>query len=173
MSTTTERAVDGSLIVSIYSFNIDLSEYKGTRAQLEAEDFIPAGTVWPEGGQSVHWEKGPLKFGLKRTRPEGMKGPMRLWLAGDYWCVRVGQKVLPDWGSYAIMQKKAELKAELFRQSPEGRRQWSANWERICKAREDKAFQAFKNALVPQRKKPGRPIKTTVTQTQAASARVP
>lgn len=168
--TTTEQAIESSLKVIVYPLDWGFSEYQGTRAQLEAEDIVPAGTEWPEGGQSVRWEKGLLKFELKRTRPDGMKGPMKLWLAGDYWNLRWGPKVQPDHGTCAIMKKKAELKAEMFRQSYEGQRQRMAHWERYCKARGDKAFQAFKDAIVPQRKKPGRPAKTTATQTQGTSA---
>jgi hypothetical protein len=167
--TTTEQAVESSLKVIVYPLDWGFSEYQGTRAQIEAESVIPAGTVWPEGQQSVSWEQGLLSFSLKRTRPDGMKGPMKLWIEGDYWKLRWGPKVQPDHGTCAIMKKKAELKAEMFRQSYEGQHQWSDNWDRYQKACKDKAFQAFKNIIVPQRKKPGRPAKTTATQTQGAS----
>ncbi|WP_342620831.1 hypothetical protein [Rhodoferax sp. GW822-FHT02A01] len=162
-----EQFIDSSLTVIIRPYDLEFSEYRGTRAQLEAEEIVPAGTAWPEGGCSVRWESGLLRFELKRTRPDGMKGPMKLWLEGDYWNLRWERKVRPDFGAREIMKKRAALEAELFRHSYEGQRQQSANWDRYWKAHEDKAFQAFKSTIIPQRMKRGR--KSKVTQEQGVS----
>lgn len=167
----TEETTERPLVVIIRPHELDFSEYRGSRAQLEAEGIVPAGTEWPEGGRCVKWEQGLLRFSLGRTRPEGMKGPMKVWLEGDYWNLRWERKVQPHWGTVAIRKKKAELAKEVYRQSYEGQRAHQALWDSYWKAHSDKAFQAFKNTFVPQRKKPGRPAKSsTPEQSQGASA---
>lgn len=164
-------AVNQTLIVSIRPFDLDLSEYFGTRSALEAEGCIPAGIDWPDAGRSVKWEKGPLKFELKRKRPEGMKGPMKRWLEGDYWSLRCVPKGPVDHATLRILSMKAELDAEIYRQSPEGQRQWHLEYQKLVNARGDTAFQAFKNALVPRRRSPGRPRKaTSIEQTKGDGA---
>ncbi len=170
--TTTEEGVEYPFTVSIRPHGCDFSEYQGSRAQLEAEGIIPAGTEWPEGQQSVCWEQGLLSFSLKRTRPEGMKGPMKLWIAGDYWNLRWERKVRPDCGTRAIMDKRAELAKVVYSESPEGRLAYNARFELYLAAYKDKAFQAFKNTLIPKRqRKPVLPAKSSTTeQSQRASA---
>lgn len=153
---TPESVNERPLNVCIRPYDMDFAEYQGTRAQLEAEGAIPPGTQWPEGGASVRWETGKLEYILHRTRPEGMKGPKKLWLAGDWWNLRFQLKDRPDHGTRAIQKRVAELADELYRQSAAGQREWSANWNLYWKAREDKAFQAFKSIFIPERKKPGR-----------------
>ncbi len=168
---TTEDSAELPLLVIIRPYLLDFSEYRGSRAQLEAEGIVPAGTEWPEGGRCVKWEQGLLRFSLSRTRPAGMKGPKKLWLEGDYWSLRWKRKVQPDWGTVAIREKVAELAQEVYRQSYEGRRTHQALWDSFWKAHEDKAFQSFKNSIVPHRKKPGHPAKSSTTeQSQGASA---
>jgi hypothetical protein len=170
VATPTETADQGAerpLNVCIRPYDLDFAEYQGSRAQLEAEGVIPPDTKWPEGGASVSWEAGQLEYSLSRTRPEGMKGPQKLWLAGDWWSLRFQLKIRPNQGARAIQKKAAELAAELHRQSPEGQRQRSREWA----ACEDKAFQAFKTKFIPQRKKPGRPAKVrTADPAQGAQA---
>lgn len=162
--TTIEEVIDHPFIVRIRPHGCDFSEYQGSRAQLEAEGVIPAGVQWPEGQQSVSWEQGLLSLSLTRTRPEGMKGPMKLWIAGDYWSLRWEHKVRPDSGTRAIMEKKAELAKVMYRESPEGRRAHSASFKLYWAAYKDKAFQAFKNSIIPERKKPGRPAKSSTAE---------
>jgi len=168
--TTTEVVVEHPFTVCIRPHGCDFAEYQGSRAQLEAEGVIPAGTEWPEGQQSVSWEQGLLSFSLKRTRPEGMKGPMKLWIAGDYWNLRWERKVMPGRAARAIAEKSMELAKVIYDESPEGRRAYSARFELYWAAYKDKAFQAFKNTIIPERKKPGRPAKSnTPEQSQGAS----
>lgn len=68
-------------------------EFRGTRAMLEAEANIPAGTDWPKGAKTLYWEDGAFRWSLGRTRPDGLEGPMKLWTSGDWWnlrCDRLG-----------------------------------------------------------------------------------
>lgn len=68
-------------------------DFRGTRAMLEAEANMPAGTDWPAGAKTLHWEDGAFRWSLCRARPDGLKGPMKLWASGDWWnlrCDRLG-----------------------------------------------------------------------------------
>ena len=65
------------------------AEYAGTRAQLEAEGLIPKGFQWPRAAADAHWEAEGFDYWLRRTRPDGFKGPMRNWLVLDNWRVQV------------------------------------------------------------------------------------
>ena len=169
--TTTEVVVEHPFTVCIRPHGCNFSEYQGSRAQLESEGVIPAGTEWPVGRRSVSWEQGLLSFSLKRTRPEGMKVPMKLWIAGDYWNLRWRRKVMPSRAAQSISEKSMELAKVIYDESPEGRRAHSARFELYWAAYQDKAFQAFKNTIIPERKKPGRPAKScTPEQSRGASA---
>lgn len=137
-------------------------EYKGTRAQLEDEGIIPADTEWPEFGKySVYWHADGLMFDLRRCRPDGLKGPMRLWLGGDYWCLRVTRS---DRECRAIRSKARELKELLYRNSEEGTRRWRETWAAAERSRNDEAFQAFRAkipALAELERRRGRKPKTS------------
>lgn len=124
-------------------------EFEGTRALLEAEGVIPPGTEWPASGAgAVKWEAGPLEFRLHRTRPPGLKGPMRLWVNGDWWSLRCEQINGPDHMQQRLIDMRRAVEREAYHQSPAGQRQWDEQWCRRHAADSDKAFQAFK-ALVP------------------------
>lgn len=154
-------AGEDTLIFRIRPFELDLVEYLGTRSALVAEGCIPVGTTWPDGQRSVKWEKGLLKYELKRTRPAGMKGPMKRWIEGDYWSLRCEPKVHVDLATRRILKMKEELVAEIYRQSPEGQRRWYAAYQRLVEARNDSAFQVFKDSFIPRRRSPGRPPKSS------------
>ncbi|MES2024480.1 MAG: hypothetical protein V4448_02880 [Pseudomonadota bacterium] len=124
------------------------TEYQGNRAQLEAEGVIPEGTEWPDGDSSVKWEAGRFTYRLRRTRPDGMKGPKKLWVEADWWALRWDTTEPQDYAANEIKRKTKELADTIYRRSPRGCAEWSANWNRYCKALEDKKFQAFK-ALIP------------------------
>ena len=62
------------LIVEIQE-TLGFAEYHGSRALLEAEGVIPAGTQWPQGYDEVRWRAGPMDYQLYRQRPAGAKGP--------------------------------------------------------------------------------------------------
>ncbi len=155
-TTTPER----ELKVGIYTASFGYWEFKGSRAQLEAEGVIPPGTEWPQGKRVLYWNQGRLRFWLGRARPDGVKGPMSVWASGDWWFVRCD---IPDDianpGGWRIQQKARELAQEIHAQTPAGRREWNERFSRYWAAHSDAAFQAFKATLLPQRKKPGRPVK--------------
>lgn len=151
-ATTTPNAApalgERELCISIRTIGLDYWEYQGTRAQLEAEGVIPPTTEWPEGAKSQCWEDCRLSWRLQRTRPAGMKGPMKLWTSGDWWSLYCCQPLLPDRCNTGpgrhIADMKRALAKELHRQSPAGRREWG----RFMMALNDKDFQAFKS-LIP------------------------
>lgn len=141
---------DRSLTVCIRPYDLDFWEYEGSRAELESEGVIPAGTVWPDGAEGVSWDSGPLHYGLRRTRPAGMKGPRKLWLAGDWWVLRCEprQNSAQDRAARQILQKRRELAAQIYRSTPEGRSAWDGYWSRVVASKMDAKFQAFK-LLIP------------------------
>ena len=121
---------------------------QGTRAQLEAEGAIPAGTVWPERGAStVEWQRGPLSFTLRRTRPEDLRGPRRLWINGDWWelrCIDPRQ----TWASKQIAARVREIDA--LRRAPQ-----YGLLNRLSSAKTDVAYQAFRARLPGLQRRPG------------------
>lgn len=129
--------------------------FEGTRAQLEAEGAIPPGTEWPAtGARWVEWKAGPLEFRLCRTRPPGLKGPMRLWINGDWWglvCTPVKDEPL----QWKVLQAQRELERLRRLQTPEGQRAARALSDRHWKARTDKRFRAFLS-LFPELNPPRR-----------------
>ena len=154
-TTTPER----ELKIHIYKRSFGFWEYEGTRAQLEAEGVIPPGTQWPQGKQPLFWNHGGLRYWLRRTRPEGVKGPMSVWTSGDWWFLRCDTPHDINCADWRIKQKARELEQEIHAQTPAGRREWNERFSRYWAAHSDAAFQAFKATLLPQRKKPGRPVK--------------
>ena len=64
-------------------------EFTGTAAALQAEGLIPEGLDWPPMTTGQRWEAGRLAFWLRRTRPEGHRGPRRTWAVLDHWSVKV------------------------------------------------------------------------------------
>ncbi|MFM0020886.1 hypothetical protein [Paraburkholderia azotifigens] len=125
----------------------DWAEYIGSRAQLEAEGIIPKGTEWPTGKRTVQWASGPLRFWLRRRRPDGMKGPAKLWLEGDHWFLRIDRANVSGWDG-VIRRKTRELKEVLYRNSNEGQRHFTEIWTRYEAACDDKRYQTFR-ALIP------------------------
>ncbi|MEJ6005776.1 hypothetical protein WG899_09475 [Paucibacter sp. AS339] len=119
----------------------------GTRAQLEEEGIIPQDIKWPEGVDRVHWVAGKCRFRLSRHRPEGLKGPMKVWAHGDWWEL-FWMEANSDSQTRTIQRKKAELERELHKQSAPGRYESELQSRRFFRASCDKAFQAFK-AKVP------------------------
>ena len=165
-TTTPER----ELKIHISTRSFGWWEYEGTRAQLEAEGIIPAGTEWPQGKNILYWDQGRLRFRLCRIRPEGSKGPMATWVNGDCWCLRCETTDDSFGMGWRIKQKARELAQAIYDVSPEGRRERDARWARYWVAQKDTAFQAFKNALIPQSKKPGRPAKPRTTPSNLQGA---
>lgn len=147
----------------IFDTRLCLWRFEGSRAQLEAEDAIPSDIDWPDGTQSVSWEVDTLRYRLRRARPDDLKGPMKLWTSGDWWRLTCEPINRPNIFDQLLSEKWAALNEELYRQSPEGRMEFSARWCACLAARQDKAYQAFRALCIPERKKPGRPRKSAST----------
>ena len=124
--------------------------YEGTAAQLEAEGLIPEGFEWPQAAADMQWEANGYAYWLRRTRPDGHKGPMRSWLQLDNWFVRIRVAGRDGhWSGRRALERRAEeLKADYYRQTAAGWREWQANWTRYSAAQNDEKFRAFK-ALIP------------------------
>lgn len=144
----------------ICPYKLPFWEFEGSRAQLEAEGVIPAGTQWPEAARILRYEAGRFRYLLCRRRPDGMKGPMKVWTAGDWWSLRCELIDGPDLETLRIREKKRELAEAIYSQSPAGRREWDVHFQRYWKAHKDEAFQAFKAKFAPQREKRGRPARS-------------
>lgn len=126
------------------------AQFEGTAAQLQAEGLIPDGLKWPRANSDEYWEANGFKYWLRRTRPEGHKGPPSSWWVLDNWFIRVtvvGRDYA--WGRWQQLQRRAEqVRADYRRYTDEGAREWNEGWERRNRAANDEAFQAFK-ARVP------------------------
>lgn len=149
---TTAAPVFGEreICITIRPHGLYFWQYEGTRAQLEAEGVIPPATEWPQGTQRQYWDDSRFSWYLRRTRPAGMKGPMKLWISGDWWCLCCDELSSPiDRGAARrIMDKARDLAKELHRQTPAGQREQDAASARYWQAYSDKSFQAFKS-LIP------------------------
>lgn len=128
-------------------------QYEGTRAQLEAEGVIPPCTEWPHGRACVWWTQGRLRFRLCRKRPLGAKGPASAWAQADWWCLHC---VTTDDHSpleYRLQQLAREIARARYESTPAGYSELRERRGRYLAARADKAFQAFRAALLPRRRK--------------------
>ena len=87
MHNATTREPESASLGLVVTVHDGWAYYKGTSAELRAEGVsdIPE---WPEGRAWKRWSNGSYDFTLIRTRPPGMKGPMREWLTGDHWRLR-------------------------------------------------------------------------------------
>lgn len=144
-----EPQAERELTVELNPYGCDFWEYQGTRAQLEAEGVIPAAVEWPATGvRSVEWQDGRMRFSLRRIRPAWLKGPMRLWVNGDWWALRCDLIGGPDTSQRRLIRMRRDVEREAYRQSPAGQRAWDELWRRFRAAERDSAFQVFK-ARVP------------------------
>jgi hypothetical protein len=134
----------------------DVTEFHGTRAQLEAEGVIPVGTAWPVRLGWEGWEAGLLGFWLFRPMPKA-KDRKNKCFDYDWWCVRMYVLNRPSSGVRAIQRKAAELAAEVYRQSERGKAEEFALRAKYSAAKSDKQFKAFKAlipGLIPPKRKP-------------------
>ena len=141
----------------------DIAEYQGTRAALEAEGVIPAGTKWPEGFDDLRWEDGRLRYCLHRQRPEGAKGPRKQFLGVDWWILRfdtLKNETIESIKTRTVKRKTKELADFVYSLSAKGEAESRKQWKRYLEAERDERFQEFK-ALIPGiiRPKRGRKLK--------------
>jgi hypothetical protein len=120
-----------------------LLEYQGTRAAIEAEGLIPSETVWPVGFSDLHWQDGDYNFWIRRQRPDGVKGPRKLFLEIDWWMLRINPVnfITPD--QWVIERKAKELREATYRATAKGRADMQARFDRSWDARHDSRFMAF------------------------------
>ena len=126
------------------------ARWVGTRAQLEAEGFVPADQEWPQGVKPTSWKLGSVSFYIHRvkTQPAEATGGNELFqVTTHYWDVNYQHR--------NIAAKAKELAAALMHGGP----QWSAAWNLHYQARIDSSFQAFKRDLLGQKRR-GRPTKS-------------
>ena len=125
-------------------------QYVGTAAQLMAEGLIPDGFEWPQAADPKRWEASGFAYWVNRQRPSGHKGPMRSWLELDSWCIRVEVAGRDrQWPMRRSLERKAaELKAEFYRHTAAGSREWERSFKRHFATVTDDKFQAFK-AKIP------------------------
>lgn len=143
------------IVVCIDYRGWDITEFHGTRAILEAEGMIPKDTEWPEGYFDLHWNDNQFKYWLRRTRPEGVKGPRKQFENVDWFCLRWNLINRPSIRELEIIRKEKELKKLIYRNSAKGQSEWSKRYDRQLEAQKDKQFQAFKakiTGLVPSKR---------------------
>lgn len=125
-----------------------LIEYRGTRASLEADGLIPAGTEWPDGFGTLRWEDDTRRYWLRRARPEGAKGSRKQFANVDWWMFRFDPLQAKSFEARNIERKTKELAETIYRQSTKGQNERDKHWASFWAAQGDKEFQAFK-ALIP------------------------
>ena len=119
----------------------DYVQWEGTAEQLRGEGLIPDGTEWPGKRDSRHWVNGKFSYWLRRTRPPGIKGPMSVWVNGDYWMVRVSLTAqgAKSWSNAQVYEARCAYIDALWRQTPAYSIQCNRGW----RASQDHHFQAF------------------------------
>jgi hypothetical protein len=137
----------GEITIVLRPSNIAMTQYIGTRAQLEEEGIIPAGTAWPAAFEKRRWSAGEQNFQLRREKPEGMKGKQRDFIDCDNWCLRV-TTAASYWPEDHVEIQRKKLADAIYFHTPEGRAEFNRKLEAYWAAKEDKKFQAFK-ALIP------------------------
>lgn len=131
------------LIIVIKPYNIDIVEFLGTRAMLEAEGILPEDTEIPTGYDDLRWQAGQFDFWLYRKRPPGAQGPRKQFAECDWFCLRweLTDQLSP--AEKVIARKERELKEAIYNNSAEGEAKRRAMLERCCIARQDKKYLAF------------------------------
>lgn len=132
------------------------SHIYGTRAQLEAEGLIPAGTIFPARDRT-EWTAGNNHFALYAVRRPKAREMGREATAADCWCLAVSPLDTGDAFAHTRRRRLAAKLKEVARLvEPFDEAAWYASYLRREAARKDTAFQAFKASVLPQRNKPGR-----------------
>jgi len=146
----------------------DLATFQGTRAMLEAEGIVPANIKWPDGYDDLWWDDGKFRYFIRRKRPDGAKGPRKLFVAVDWWSVRQ-LFIAEDHFTRELKRKEREVAEYVYINSAKGRVETVRRYNSYMAACEDKKFQAFK-ALIPGLIKPkrGRHPKN-INQTEGAA----
>lgn len=143
-------------------FSDHKADWWGTRAQLEAEGFIPEGTLWPEGKKYTRVETATALFCIYRVGNDNTEpNAQTLYHVHHYSRKHDGRE-----------RKIAKKLREALDIAAIGGEKWTAAYHKHCAARRDDAFQDFKSKLLGLKKR-GRPAKNTAkpsTQSQGAAA---
>lgn len=146
------------------------AHYRGTAEQLSAEGLIPGGFKWPVGTARVSYVIGEFDYWMGRCRPTGTKGPMKIWVNGDYWFLRRSLKSDDEnqWLNADIYEQTMALANTIRR----GTSEWARTCNLACKARMDNKYMAFRlQVLGEQKRGRGRPVKSvTAEKSNGASA---
>ena len=148
-------ATPTELVVILNPYNLDFSEFVGSRAMLEAEGIIPDDTKWPDGYYDEKWQDERFYYCLRRQRPKGAKGPRRAFLNCDWWCLRWELINAPRHEERNILLKTQELKDALYKKSAKGQAEFDKRWKSYFESKKDEKFQEFK-LLVPGLVRPPR-----------------
>ncbi len=163
-------ALDPSTEIVVCTPSFDIAEYQGTRAALEAEGVIPAGTDWPKGFDTLYWGDAKFSYWLRRTRPEGHNGPRKQFMHVDWWMLRCDPVNMPSHFVRTAKRIEKELADYVLRHSREGMAAWGRQFDRYLEAKKDEKFQAFKS-LIPGIQRPKRGRRTmNAGQLQGSSA---
>ncbi len=123
------------------------SQYRGTRAALQAEKIIPERVQWPEGRECTQWDDGIYGYTLGRIRPPKVTSGLEQLDSADWWVLMWS----PIHGSLLNRLracKEKELVDFDYRNSAEGRQELSELLDRYFKATRDADYQAFR-ARIP------------------------
>ena len=137
-------ADEPDILINIYPRGA--TSWYGSAGQLCEEGLVPSDFKWPIANQTITWAENELFYSLSRCRPPALRGPMKLWLDGDYWRVRVEveSERCNGFAAAILYEKRQQLQAEEWRQSPDGQA-WR---KRRVDAILDKHFCAFKDRFV-------------------------
>lgn len=150
-------ALDICAEVVVWTPHSGISEYHGTRAALEAEGVIPAGTEWPaDGFDDVWWRDDKFEYAMRRNRPDGVSGPRKMFSSVDWWALRITPINRKNPRQEAIERKKKSLEDEIFSQSAEGMRVSQKRYDDFCRAKNDADFLKFRQLLGIEKMTPGR-----------------
>ena len=146
LSGNSVASADQEMIINLRR-DLNIAEYLGTQKHLEQEGVIPPNFKWPKATARSFWQAGKLNFDLRRTRPVGMVGPMKLWTSGDWWCLRFAP-INRNRAAERINRKAAELSNLVHSYSACGVAESNEAWRRYENASMDQKFQTFKT-LIP------------------------
>jgi hypothetical protein len=121
-----------------------ITRFRGTRAQLMAEGLIPEGFEWPHRTVSQAWAAGDSEYSVQRARIPGTKGPMSIWIDGDFWVLDY-MPIQKSFGylHHLVHTKTMEIIQLMHRQTPEGGREF----DRANEAKKDGKYMAFRHLL--------------------------
>ena len=117
------------------------TDWEGTAQQLVDEGLITGDFDWPLKKSKKVWSDGKFRYDLRRSRPAGLKGPMSVWVNGDWWSLRrtcIAHSETSDEGACVYLARRAYEDA-LWRQTAE----CSAFFKRYWAAHSDQTFQSF------------------------------